>query len=70
MKKHSTVALFVFVSFMICLSKQRHFETSMKFTSFARDKGWIFLDKMSFAPGVVKFTIETKVTGIPYGGSG
>lgn len=44
--------LFMFMIF-IYLSSSRLFQTTMKFSNFGRNKGWIYLDKMSFAPGTV-----------------
>jgi hypothetical protein len=42
----------------------------MKFTNFGRHEGWIYLDKMSFAPGTVEYKIKTEPKGIPYGSGG
>lgn len=52
---------------ILVASQARHFETTIKFTLFGRNKGWIFIDKMTFAPGAARVIFETSVTGVPYG---
>jgi hypothetical protein len=52
---------------ILVASQARHFETTIKFTLFGRNKGWIFIDKMTFAPGAARVIFETSVTGLPYG---
>ncbi len=42
----------------------------MKFSNIGFNHGWIYLDKMSFAPGTVSINVMTIVSGIPYGGDG
>jgi hypothetical protein len=42
----------------------------MKFSNLGINRGWLYLDKMSFAPGTVSFAAMTIVSGIPYGGDG
>lgn len=49
------------------LSTGRIFETQFKFSLFGRNKGWVYLDKMTFAPGAATVEIETFTTGLPYG---
>jgi hypothetical protein len=49
------------------LSSGRIFETQFKFSLFGRNKGWVYLDKMTIAPGAATMEINTYVTGIPYG---
>jgi hypothetical protein len=41
----------IFLIAMVSLSSARILETQFKFTLFGRNKGWIYLDKMTFAPG-------------------
>lgn len=43
--------LFLIFAYIIVIAAARYFETSFKFTQFGRNKGWIYLDKMTFAPG-------------------
>lgn len=52
---------------LISLSHSRIFETSFKFTLLGRNKGWIFIDKMTIAPGMATAITELSVTGLPYG---
>jgi hypothetical protein len=49
------------------LSSGRIFETQFKFSLLGRNKGWVYLDKMTFAPGAATVEIETFTTGLPYG---
>lgn len=58
------------ITILICLSVSRVFETSMKFSNLGKNDGWIYLDKMSFAPGTVEYKIKTEPKGIPYGAGG
>ncbi len=58
------------ITILICLCANRVFETSMKFSNFGKNDGWIYLDKMSFAPGTVEYKIKTEPKGIPYGAGG
>lgn len=39
---------------LLTVISPRHFETSLKFTLFARNKGWVYVDKMTFAPGTAQ----------------
>ncbi len=48
----------------------RIFQTSMKMSNIGINKGWIYLDKMAFAPGTVTVNGRTITSGIPYGGDG
>jgi len=42
----------IFILFaMSTLSSGRIFETQFKFSLLGRNKGWVYLDKMTFAPG-------------------
>lgn len=41
---------------LLQLAYSRYFETSLKFTLFGRNKGWVYIDKMTFAPGTA--TVE------------
>lgn len=43
----------------------RVFETELKFSLFHLNKGWVFLDKMTFDRGRAEFTLETWVDGTP-----
>lgn len=58
------------IAILVSVCACRVFETSMKFTNFGRHEGWIYLDKMSFAPGTVEYKIKTEPKGIPYGSGG
>ena len=60
--------LLVFLFYWQCCS--RMFETSMKFSHIAKNNGWIYLNKMSFAPGTVWYQINMGTQGIPYGNGG
>lgn len=51
----------------LALAAARIFETEFKFTLFGINKGWIYLDKMTFAPGSATIVLETYTTGLPYG---
>lgn len=42
----------------------------MKFSNFGKNNGWIYLDKMTFAPGTVEYKIRTEPKGIPFGAGG
>ena len=57
---------FIFAAILV-LTYARYFEISFKFTLLARNRGWIYLDKMTFAPGNARVELETRTTGIPYG---
>ena len=46
--------IFLIVSLLLILTKSRYFETSFKFSLFGRNKGWMYVDKMTFAPGTAK----------------
>lgn len=48
----------------------RIFQTSMKLSNLGINKGWVYLDKMTFAPGIVSVQVMTILSGIPYGESG
>ena len=48
----------------------RVLETLMKVSFIGRNDGWVFLDKMTFAPGTVLFKVLTSTNGIPYGTDG
>jgi hypothetical protein len=37
----------------------RMFETSMKFNHIGKNNGWVYLNKMSFAPGTIWFKVRT-----------
>ena len=52
---------------LFLLAAGRHFETSVKFTLLGRNKGWVYLDKMTFAPGTARIAFETATEGLPYG---
>lgn len=41
---------------LVVLSQGRIFETQFKFTLLGRNNGWVYLDKMTFAPGAA--TVE------------
>ncbi len=45
-------------------------ETSMKFSHIANNKGGVYLNKMSFAPGTIWYQTKMMVKGIPYGNGG
>ena len=49
---HMLKQLFM-LTILVYLSSSRLFQTTMKFSTFGKNKGWIYLDKMSFAPGTV-----------------
>ncbi len=51
-------------------SAARIFQTSMKMSNMGINRGWIYLDKMTFAPGTVTVNAMTIASGIPYGGDG
>ena len=61
---------------VICLmlhfweSTARIFQTSMKMSNIGINRGWIYLDKMTFAPGTVTVDVMTIASGIPYGDDG
>lgn len=46
--------IFLVLSSLLVLALSRYFETSLKFSLFGKNKGWIYVDKMTFAPGTVK----------------
>lgn len=60
----------IIITALLWVSMNRTFETQMKFSNFGKSDGWIFLDKMSFAPGTVEYRIRTSPKGIPYGAGG
>jgi hypothetical protein len=39
------------LALLIMIASPRIFETEFKFSLLGRNKGWIYLDKMTFAPG-------------------
>lgn len=55
---------------LISLTQSRIFETSFKFDLLGKNKGWIFIDKMTIAPGSATAITELSVTGIPNGRGG
>lgn len=57
----------VFLVALVTLAQGRFFESQYSFTIFGRNKGWIYLDKMTIAPGYATMEITTWVTGLPYG---
>lgn len=61
------VKLFLIFSSILALTVSRYFETSFKFSLLGRNKGWVFVDKMTFAPGNARVEFETRTTGLPYG---
>jgi len=67
---HSYMIKIFLLIFFVWLCSSRLFQTSMKFSNLGINRGWLYLDKMSFAPGTVSFTAMTIVSGIPYGGDG
>jgi len=54
------IIMLVFKSILIIVAvitaHARHFETSFKFSLFGRNDGWMFIDKMTFAPGKAQIT--------------
>lgn len=42
----------------------------MKFSHIANNNGWVYLNKMSFAPGSAWFQTQMGIKGIPYGNGG
>jgi hypothetical protein len=42
----------------------------MKYAFIGENKGWVYLDKMTFAPGTVDFQMRTETYGIPFGPGG
>jgi len=42
----------------------------MKLSNLGSNDGWIYLDKMTFAPGEVEYRMKTTTSGIPYGSAG
>jgi hypothetical protein len=48
----------------------RLFETELKFSYFGANQGWLYLDKMTFAPGKVAYRFTSIVNGIPFGQQG
>lgn len=57
------LSIIILVTF-VC---SRHFETSFKFSLLGRNKGWVYVDKMTFAPGIASVELDTFTTGKPYG---
>lgn len=53
---------------LMALVAARYFETSLKFSLFGRNEGWVYVDKMTFAPGTARVELETSTSGIPYSG--
>jgi hypothetical protein len=45
----------------------RIYENSYPFTTLGNARGWIFIDKMTFAPGTARIVFQTTVTGTPKG---
>lgn len=61
------VKLIIFLASLLAMVSSRYFETSFKFSLFGRNKGWIYVDKMTFAPGIATIEFETRTSGLPYG---
>jgi hypothetical protein len=61
------IKILIILSSILVLTFTRYFETSFKFTLFGRNKGWVYIDKMTFAPGNARVEFETKTSGLPYG---
>jgi len=60
----------IIITALLWHSLNRVFETSMKFSNIGKHDGWVYLDKMTFAPGIVEYKIRTEPKGIPYGAGG
>jgi hypothetical protein len=58
------------LALFFCHSSARIFQTSMKMSNIGINNGWIYLDKMTFAPGTVSVNVMTITSGIPYGRDG
>lgn len=39
---------------LLALASARFFETSIKFSLFGHNEGWVYVDKMTFAPGTAR----------------
>lgn len=39
---------------LLSIVSSRYYETTIKFTLFGQNKGWVYIDKMTFAPGTAK----------------
>ena len=59
--------LFLILSSILIFVSSRYFETTLKFSLFGRNKGWVYVDKMTFAPGTATIEFETRTSGLPYG---
>lgn len=59
--------IFLLLVALLLQAQARYFETALKFTLFARNKGWVYLDKMTFAPGTASVEFDTHITGLPFG---
>lgn len=46
--------LFLILTIIINLTQSRYFETSFKFSLLGRNRGWMYIDKMTFAPGTAR----------------
>ena len=62
--------IFLLLVTLTAIAETRYFETALKFTLFARNKGWVYLDKMTFAPGTASVEFDTHITGLPFGRNG
>jgi hypothetical protein len=52
---------------LIQFVSSRYFVTTLKFNLFGINKGWVYIDKMTFAPGTATVELKTYTTGAPYG---
>jgi hypothetical protein len=52
-------SLLAVVCLLVAGADSRYFETSVKFTLLGRNKGWVYVDKMTFAPGTGMAELET-----------
>lgn len=63
------VLVWLLLGMLMVLGSARYFQTSFKFSLLGKNKGWVYIDKMTFAPGSARIYVETTTEGLPYGSS-
>lgn len=50
-------AFILLLATLLHLADSRYYQTSIKFTLFGQNKGWVYIDKMTFSPGTAKVEV-------------
>ena len=61
------LATWVTVHLLFSLSDSRIFQSTFQFSLIGRNNGWMYLDKMTFAPDQAEVIFDTYTKGTPLG---